>query len=338
MHTILTFDLSDWPLIAFTGPDRAKSLHNLTTQEIKGLAPGQVTEAFVTSPQGKTLGFFSIRNAADALYLDCEPDGERLALEHFAKYTMFDDVSFEVVTEKYEQRLWLGNEAFRAFQEFFPASGSGGTERCVTIERPGIGRVELIRMDIFAVPAIRIITSVGHLGEFEDEIAAAANLKLIRGDASLFERIRVLSAWPRFPVEIHADNLPQEIDRDATAINFRKGCYLGQETVARLDALGHVNRILRCFVFDSDHVPVEPARLIGRPFVDQAGHQVGEIRSAVEGHHPNQAVGMALIRVKALDGFVKVADSNDANLTISKPSEFRENFAPLVTEIIGNRR
>ena len=42
-----------------------------------------------------------------------------------------------------------------------------------------------------------------------------------------------------------ADNLPQEVGRDARAINFVKGCYLGQETVARLDALGHVNRILK---------------------------------------------------------------------------------------------
>jgi folate-binding protein YgfZ len=337
MHTILTFDISDQPLIEFTGPDRAKSLHNLTTQEIKGLPSGQVTEAFVTSPQGKTLGFFTIRNSGDALTLGCEPGGEQLALVHFAKYTMFDDVRFEVVTEKHEQRLWLGDEALRAFQEFFDASGSDGAGRCVTIERPGIGRVELIRTDAFAVPAIRIITGVGHSSQFEDEIAAAAGLKLTRGDASQFERIRVLSALPRFPVEIRADNLPQEIDRDETAINFRKGCYLGQETVARLDALGHVNRILRCFVFDSDHVPIEPAQLIGRSLIDEAGQQVGEIRSAVEGEHPNQAVGMALIRVKALEGVVKVVDSNDANLTISKPAEFRENFAPLVTAISAVR-
>jgi len=336
MRQILTFDISDQPMIEFTGPDRAKSLHNLTTQEIKALAPGRVTEAFVTSPQGKTLGFFTIRNSGDALLLGCEPGGEQLALEHFAKYTMFDDVRFEVVTEKHEQRLWLGDEALRAFQEFFDASGADAAERCATFERPGIGRVELIRTDVFAVPAIRIITGVGHSSRFEDEIAAAADVKLARGDASLFERIRVLSAWPRFPVEIRSDNLPQEIDRDATAINFRKGCYLGQETVARLDALGHVNRILRCYVFDSDHVPVEASRMIGRPLVDQAGQQVGEIRSAVEGNHPNQVVGMALIRVKALEGVVKVADSNDANLTISKPGEFREHFPPLVTEIMAN--
>ncbi len=333
MHTILTFDLSDRPLISFTGPDRAKSLHNLTTQEIKGLAPGQVTEAFVTSPQGKTLGFFSIRNAADALYLGCEPGGEQLSLEHFAKYTMFDDVSFEVVTEKFEQRLWLGDEAVRAFRDYFREDNSAGAARFVTIERPGDGSVDLIRSDDFSVPSIRMIANRGRLSRFEEEIAAAAGVSLSRGDESLYERVRVLSAWPRFPVEIRSDNLPQEIDRDATAINFRKGCYLGQETVARLDALGHVNRILRCFVLEADHVPIDPARLLDLSLVDQTGQKVGEIRSAVAGEHPNQAVGMALIRVKALEGVVRAAGMDEATLTVSNAADFRQRFAPLLAGI-----
>lgn len=337
MHTILTFDLSDRPLIAFTGPDRAKSLQNLTTQEIKGLVPGQVTEAFVTSPQGKTLGFFSIRNSADEFYLGCEPGGEQLSLDHFAKYTMFDDVSFEVVTEKFEQRIWLGDEAVRAFRDCFSPDNAAGAGRCVTIERPGCDRVDLIRSDDFSVPAIRLIANRGRLSRFEDEIAAAAGVSLNRGDESLYERVRVLSAWPRFPVEIREDNLPQEIDRDATAINFRKGCYLGQETVARLDALGHVNRILRCFVLESDHVPIDPARLLGLSLVDHAGQKVGEIRSAVAGEHPNQAVGMALIRVKALDGVVRAAGLDEAALTVSKPADFRQRFAPLLASIAEGR-
>ena len=64
-----SFDLSDWPLIAFGGPDRAKSLQNLTTQDIKGLPVGAVAEGFVTSPQGKTIGFFTFFVRDDAILL-----------------------------------------------------------------------------------------------------------------------------------------------------------------------------------------------------------------------------------------------------------------------------
>ena len=53
-----------------------------------------------------------------------------------------------------------------------------------------------------------------------------------------------------FGNEVTEKNLPQEIGRDDRAINFVKGCYLGQETVARLDALGHVNQLLKGLVFE----------------------------------------------------------------------------------------
>jgi folate-binding protein YgfZ len=55
------------------------------------------------------------------------------------------------------------------------------------------------------------------------------------------EMLRVELGWPWFGRDIHSDNLPQEVGRNERAISFTKGCYLGQETVARIDALGHVN-------------------------------------------------------------------------------------------------
>ena len=58
----------------------------------------------------------------------------------------------------------------------------------------------------------------------------------------VFEMIRIENRFPRPDIDVRDDCLPQELERDATAISFNKGCYLGQETVARLDALGHTNR------------------------------------------------------------------------------------------------
>ena len=64
-----------------------------------------------------------------------------------------------------------------------------------------------------------------------------------------FDAARIESGTPLFGRDITDENLPQEIDRDRLAISFTKGCYLGQETVARIDALGHVNRLLRAVKF-----------------------------------------------------------------------------------------
>lgn len=329
----LSFDLSNWPLIAFAGPDRAKSLHNLTTQDIKGLPSGAVAEGFVTSPQGKAIGFFTFFVRENEILLRCAPGGESLAIEHFGKYTIFDDASFEVVTNAYEQRIWLGSEVVEAFWTKTLTSESGTSIGVRDMDLPGVGSVLLARFDEFQVPGILIIAPKGSMNQAEAELANIAGIVPEPGSPELFEQLRVLAAWPRFGIDIQADNLPQEIDRDASAISFRKGCYLGQETVARLDALGHVNRILRCFVLDSDHVPVNPASLANRSLVNEAGQQVGEIRSAAAGENAQQAAGMALVRVKAMDGVVRVADLPEATLTLMTPAEFRDRFSPVALSL-----
>src|SRR4029453_1620592 len=66
------------------------------------------------------------------------------------------------------------------------------------------------------------------------------------------ETARIEAGFPLFGRDITDDNLPQEVGRDAKAISFTKGCYLGQETVARIDALGHVNRSLVGLKFASE--------------------------------------------------------------------------------------
>jgi folate-binding protein YgfZ len=67
--------------------------------------------------------------------------------------------------------------------------------------------------------------------------------------------VRLEAGLPLFPIDISGAHLPQEVNRDQQAISFRKGCYLGQETVARIDALGHVNQKLALVRFSADALP-----------------------------------------------------------------------------------
>jgi folate-binding protein YgfZ len=78
---------------------------------------------------------------------------------------------------------------------------------------------------------------------------------LIDLDSSAFEVLRIEAGVPASGRDVTPDNLPQEVARDSQAINFVKGCYLGQETVARIDALGHVNKLLRGIIITGDRVP-----------------------------------------------------------------------------------
>jgi len=81
-------------------------------------------------------------------------------------------------------------------------------------------------------------------------------------DAAAVEIARIEAGTPLYSRDITSDNLPQEVDRNGQAISFTKGCYLGQETIARIDALGHVNRTLMGLRFCSDEVPAIGTQIV----------------------------------------------------------------------------
>ncbi len=81
--------------LEIAGPDRAKFLHNLTTNDIKRLPVNRGCEAFVTSPQGKALAYVKVLACAESLLVCTDPGGLVLALPHFQKYGVFDDIVLE---------------------------------------------------------------------------------------------------------------------------------------------------------------------------------------------------------------------------------------------------
>jgi tRNA-modifying protein YgfZ len=88
-------DRSDRLRVEVSGPDRAKFLHNLTTNEVKRLPAGHGCEAFVTSLQGKTIGYVILLAAEDRMIVRSDPAGLDLAMPHFRKYGVFDDVAID---------------------------------------------------------------------------------------------------------------------------------------------------------------------------------------------------------------------------------------------------
>src|SRR6185312_2283542 len=84
------FDRTDRERLEVAGPDRLKFLHNLTTNDVKRLAVGRGQEAFVTSPQGKTLGYVTLLALDDRILVRADPGGLELTLPHLRKYGIFE--------------------------------------------------------------------------------------------------------------------------------------------------------------------------------------------------------------------------------------------------------
>jgi folate-binding protein YgfZ len=113
-----------------------------------------------------------------------------------------------------------------------------------------------------------------------------------------FEQLEQHRLWHRCPTwgqDFNDDYLPQELRRDELAISFTKGCYLGQETVARIDALGHVNRLLTSVKLNGDTLPPVPSDILDNEKV------VGQLTSVVRWDaQPGTLLGLATMKRNAL--------------------------------------
>ena len=288
--TIYVADRSDRVRVWVTGPDRARFLNNLCTNDIKRLKPGQGCEAFVTSPQGKTLAWITVAEEGEHLLIRADPGGLDSALPHFAKYSVFDDVE-------------IGDVSDSTFEFHFAGSGVaewlGGWVGTVAIDAPfscsglvwnGVF-LTLIRESPLGPEGITVIGQHSAYTDFMHEWKAnlPASGRILTVEE--VDGMRIEAGTPVFGRDIQLDYLPQEIGRDAQAISFVKGCYLGQETVARLDALGHVNKLLRRVVVDGGEAPTPGLSLAA------GGVDAGKFTSS--GRSPDgQPVALAMLRVK----------------------------------------
>ena len=280
-------DRSDRARLDISGPDRAKFLHNLTTNDVKRLAAGRGHEAFVTSPQGKTLGYVTLLAGEDSILVRSDPGGLAGVLPHFRKYGIFDDVTIDDVgppTFEFHLAGPRAGDLLGRLGAELPPEDDLAHRRTVVAGRP----VRVVRESPTGIGGWTLI------GDGTDATVVAGGLAefgAVTIDPATFEALRIEAGTPASGRDVTPENLPQEVGRDARSINFVKGCYLGQETVARLDALGHVNRILRVLRLDGEVVPLPGTAL------EAGGKRVGAITSAAYSPRLGRPVALAYVRV-----------------------------------------
>ncbi len=276
--------------LAVLGPDRAKFLHNLTTNEIKRKPVGSGCETFVTSPQGKTIGYFTALIGESELLLRTNAGGLALALPHFEKYGLFDDVRWEDRTATtFEYHVVGSNIERRMAAQGISLPGPENLQHTDAIlgGRP----VQIIRESPFGFAGLTIVGKQAESGSALDDFREM-DAALQAPSPQEVEGLRIEAGMPEFGRDITPENLPQEIGRDECAISFVKGCYLGQETVARLDALGHVNKILKGLKIEGEDLP-EP----GTALLSADGKPAGVITSVGLSPRTARPIAMGIIRV-----------------------------------------
>ena len=280
------------------GPDRAKFLHNLTTNDVKRLSDGSGHESFVTSPQGKVLAYLTVLAVDDATILvRTDPGSVEALLKHLRKYGVFDDVAIDDVSAGTFEYHLAGPASGTILEQLGIEQPSEGDLRHRSAEPAGVA-VRLIRES----PTGRAgFTLIGPVGGGDAVQAALAGLGVTALDDPTFEALRIEAGTPISGPDVTPGHLPQEVGRDKRAINFVKGCYLGQETVARLDALGHVNRIFKGLRFAGPTVPPT-----GTPLSFE-GKVVGSVTSSAFSPGWGAPIGLGYVRVAQASAGTKLA-------------------------------
>ena len=280
------FDLTDRTQLEISGADRAKFLHNFCTNEIKKLSPGDGCEAFLTNVKARVLGhgFFFVHQ--DSIWLNSSPNQQQAVTDHLSKYIITEDV---VITDRSAE---FGN-LFVTGKTAAECLGAAGAD--VSSLSPGqhtaanIGNhtVEIARVDLCGGLGFLISVQVDVLTDIWHALTAVS---VMPAGSLAFEAHRIAARSPFFGLDISDEFLAPEIGRNDVAINYTKGCYLGQEPIARLDAMGHVNRELRGLRFES----AEP--LQANMGVQANGKVIGQVSSVAQIPGTNSQVALAVIR------------------------------------------
>lgn len=233
-----------------SGGDRVRYLNGQVTNDVRRADERRTIYACVTDVKGRIAGDVMVHSREGSLWLDAEPDLREPLGMRLEKYIVADDAELTDVTDDWQ--LWhvLG-----------PQAGEG---------------LQSLR---FGLPGMDVWLPTGE--SFQPSLPVLSLEEV--------ETLRILQKVPRWPNELGGDTFPPEAGLEERAMDFAKGCYIGQEILSRIKTTGKMPRQLQAW--ETDH---EIA--VGSPLHDSGGREIGVVTSTAR--HP-------LTGKLAVLGFVK---------------------------------
>jgi folate-binding protein YgfZ len=225
MADTLVRDLTGQGRLRLTGEDRARFLHSMVTNDIEALAEGAGCWSAMLTTKGRLVGEMVIYRDADAFLVELDGGIRHKIVEFLTKHIVMDDVEVEDQSEAGHEQAVYGTGARAAVA----AALGAPVPDLLPYHHAQVGGVRVASAPELAMPGYHVFSDVQIAGQPLD-------------DAS-FEVLRVQAGRPRYGVDTDEERLVLEAGMD-DAVSLTKGCYLGQEVVARATARGHINRKL----------------------------------------------------------------------------------------------
>jgi len=311
------FDLSNRDVLVVPGPDRLEWLHAICSQHVAQLADGESSQALVLSPNGHVEQHWQLTELDGQVWLDTEPGAAEQVLGYLLKMRFLKRVEPTIVSDDFALLAVEGPEAESLLTK---AELPVPDDRAVPLPAGGFVRRSDDRFEIM----------IGR-----DELAGLAERLLAAGAQPVGSwaaaALRVVQRRPRLGLDTDHRTLAHEAGWIGSAVHLDKGCYRGQETVARVQNLGKPPRrlVLLQLSGDSERLPAP-----GSP-VERDGRTVGFVGTAVQ-HYELGPIALAIVKRTiaptdrlTVDGHSAALDPDDAEPDL--PTGFAGRAGPART-------
>ncbi|HUM17986.1 MAG TPA: aminomethyltransferase family protein [Candidatus Nitrosotalea sp.] len=299
-EAVALFDRSSLGKVSVTGRDRQAFLQGMLTNDVKALQPGQGVAAAFLDAHGKVMALLVVYATADRLLLELPAHMTEKTLETLDHFLISEKAYFEAVDSSFAI-LSLQGPGARALLE-------GLTGRVIDL-----APYAHVETTVAGVPVRVINRAEGPAPGFHCWVAAdqaeALRGALVGAGAvpagpEVLDVLRVEAGQPWYPRDVD-DSVILPETRLESLVSYTKGCYIGQETVARVKYRGHVNRALSGLVVEGERVPEAGAR------VTAAGSDIGRVTSAVRSIALGRPIALGYVRREhfAPGSAVTVADA-----------------------------
>ncbi len=310
---VALIDRSWMGMLEVSGADSLDFLHRLSTNDLLRTTPGDVRSTVLLTEKGRIIDYVHVLVGKSSAFLQVSPGSEERVQRWLEKYTIMEDVRTSRKGSSISQLTLLGPLARDRAEEVFRCSLP--LEKHVEVTLPFASVRVSLRYE-FRTTVVDMIVEQQHglaLWNFIVERSQPLGVRML-GTAA-YEAYRISRGIPAIGAELSENFNPLEVGLRG-AISFSKGCYIGQEVIARLDTYQKVQREPWGLVFQAN----EPIPIPGSPVYDEHG-EIGVLTSISESMIRRKRCGIGILKKNLVhsDDLVRVAVDRGFSHAVSKP-------------------
>ena len=313
-NTAVLFDFSSRGKLKVRGSDRISFLNSILTHDIKNLKTGNGCYAALLTAPAKVLADMNVYVFEDHVLLDVEAGVEAKLAGLLDKYIITEDVTIENTTPQTAHFSVEGPQAEAVLHAL-----TGNKPPLKEFEHFKAGNIEVIKRSFTGLPAYQILTGKDTSKIIREGLAKAG---AVQTDLDIWEILRIEGGWLRYGIDMDEEISLPETGLDDIAASETKGCYPGQEVVARTKTYKGLRRKITKFIFvtsdkrqetkkNSSHVtsyhpPVTCMPERGSEIYSQDGNAIGKVTSAEFIPGTDKGAGIGLIEKGFFDSGIEI--------------------------------